>query len=308
VETYFFEDDLLAKALANYIGRRNVIQIKPFNKIDFSKKFIVLNGSNYEHHRTLEILKNISGIDGYFHIDNHDDIQLGSSSSTKVGSANWVGHLLSQLELKVVFVGQRYWTHHLNFRGREYVGLFRNNLNKYRPISSIYFICSNEDFLVWCDKRTLAKLTSSLNEIVFANNIERVYVLDELLELMKRETYSNKVNVYTKHELIWHEESEAFQSMYPVFLIEWKKIGIDKLPLKNVYVSIDLDVLKRDLIETDTSSETSIFDLQDLTKVITEIRKKYNIVGADICGLSYKEKRSMLIINKIYRSLMESML
>ena len=58
----------------------NGIHVKPQSDINYQIPFMIINGSNENHHRTYRHVKKVSDIDGYFHIDNHDDIALNPSS------------------------------------------------------------------------------------------------------------------------------------------------------------------------------------------------------------------------------------
>lgn len=272
MNTYVFQDDDMARELMNLAKKRNmeVVLLKDPDEIDCTKKFIVLNSDNGNHHRTLQILKKCSQIDGCFLIDDHDDITLGQLEFESTGQANWVEHVLKLNLCKMVFVGQRYWAWHLTFRSSSYIGLFRNNLHRYRPISSIYFVCFMEkNTLLCCDKRTFAEIISYFEHIQDAENIERVFILNEEVASIKEKMRKDKVDIYTRDELLWKEQSKPFENLYPVFLVKWKEVPINKLPLENVYISIDLDVLLK------TSRICSI---------IKQIGRSFNIVGADIYG------------------------
>lgn len=138
-DVYYFAKDKIASDSVRFFTKRQNINAKKArdpSEIDYTRKFIIINSSNVKHHRTLCVLKNIRSLDGYFHIDDHDDVGLGAVVRSGIGPANWVENVF-EMGLRVIFVGQQYWKHTLFFRGFEYSGLYRNNLHKY-PFSNVF--------------------------------------------------------------------------------------------------------------------------------------------------------------------------
>jgi len=268
--TYIYQDDGAARELGKLVEKHKLdwVPLRSPDEIDCGDRFIVLNSSNGKHHRTLAALKKCTQIDGCFLIDEHDDITLGNMTFENPGQGNWVEHVLKLNLCKVVFVGQHYWAHKLIFRGSNYSGLLRTNLHRYK-LDSIYFVCFLErNTLVYCDKKTFSRITPKLKNIQDIETIEKIYVLDEEIANIEDKLKKVKINVFSRDELIW-ETSKMFEYLYPVFLIKWRKTKISDLPLKNVYISIDLDVL---------------LDLSKICSAIKEIGRNFNIVAADIYG------------------------
>ncbi|MBI3070680.1 MAG: arginase family protein [Deltaproteobacteria bacterium] len=77
---------------------------------------------------------------------------------------------------------------------------------------------------------------------------------------------------------------------------------------KYVYISIDLDVLKKEFITTDWDNGPMTLDV--LKSLIREIARTHTILGADICGMSAKAKTdetSVKTVAEVYRFLMETL-
>jgi hypothetical protein len=61
MNTYVFQDDDETRELMNLAKQRNmeVVLVSRPEEIEFTDKFVVLNSSNENHHRTLRVLKNV---------------------------------------------------------------------------------------------------------------------------------------------------------------------------------------------------------------------------------------------------------
>ncbi|MEM3579824.1 MAG: hypothetical protein QXQ64_00990 [Candidatus Bathyarchaeia archaeon] len=90
----FFEGDKLSESIAKYISRTTRTNVSPHSSIDYTRPFIFINSSNRHHNRTFEFVKLLSHINGYVHIDNHDDIALLPGAS-RTGPANFVESILA---------------------------------------------------------------------------------------------------------------------------------------------------------------------------------------------------------------------
>ena len=271
MKTYIFRDDSRIAELNDLVKKRGVevIYLKQPEEIDCTERFVVLNSDDKNHHRTLEILKNCNLIDGLFLLDEHDDITLGQMVFEDPGQGNWVEHVLRNNLCKVVFVWQDYWSTKLSFRGSDYVGLLRTNLHRYK-LDSVYFTCfRKKNTLLYCDKKTFRLIVPDLRHIQDIEAIEKIYILDEEVGNIGCELREDKVDIFSRNELIW-ETHRMFEYLYPVFLIKWKDIEISELPLKDVYISVDLDV----------TLETA-----KICSFVEKVRRGFNVVGADIYGV-----------------------
>lgn len=77
---------------------------------------------------------------------------------------------------------------------------------------------------------------------------------------------------------------------------------ISKMKLKNIYLSIDLDVMSREEFKTPYPNQGEL-KFKIFINFIEEIKKNFNIIGIDICGLnpslSLEEKNKLEILLKI---------
>lgn len=297
VQTCYYEGDKLSERIAKYISRTTRANVRSHYSIDYTKPFIFVNSSNRHHNRTLEFVKFLSHINGYVHIDNHDDIAILSGAS-RVGPANFVESILALGKI-VIFVGQNYWSHEVWFRGEKQKMLLRGNLQRYKPLNNIYFF-GEPGPLVFCPMNVFEKNRSVIIDAISCSNIEKIFLLDECyLDI----PVSNKVELYYRADLKWKQN---FSEVYPAFILKWKGYNFDNPVIGEVYVSIDLDVLKVGYVECDGQDSSSVFSVSDIIRTINQISQRSKIVAADICGANGCHKPTLRIIKILYESLRES--
>ena len=70
--------------------------------------------------------------------------------------------------------------------------------------------------------------------------------------------------------------------------------GIKNISQGDIYLSLDLDVLKRSYMETPYSSQGSM-EFEELLMILRHLTENNSIIGADICGLPDKPTKEELI-------------
>lgn len=297
VQTCFYDGDKLSERIAKYLDKTFRVDAKPHFSIDYSKPFIFINGSNTHHNRTLEFVRPLIHVDGYVHVDNHDDIAILSGGS-RLGSANFVESILA-LGKVVIFVGQNYWSHEVVFRGEKQIMLLRNNLCRYKPLRNIYFL-SRHGSLVFCPMNAFDQSCSVITDALSSFNIQRIFLLDECASKIP---LSNKIELYRRDDLQWNPN---FPELYPAFILKWRGYNFANPSLNEVYVSIDLDVLKVGYVECDWQDNSSTLSVSDVIKIINQISQKSKIVAADICGAANCHKSTLRLMTLLYECLRKS--
>ncbi|MEM1883586.1 MAG: hypothetical protein QXE14_03180 [Candidatus Bathyarchaeia archaeon] len=298
VQTCFYEGDSISKSVAKYISKALKVEVKPHSSLNYNEPFIFLNGSNSYHHRTLSFIEPLSHVDGYVHIDNHDDIALFPKGSMKVGPASFVEFILARGKT-VIFVGQNYWPYKVRFKGKSLTMLLRNNLCRYKPLSRVHFLRSDETYAL-CPLTTIKENISVIAEALEYSNIEKVFLLDECSEHVRLLKKPKKIELYHRSDLQWNWDS----SFYSAFILKWSDFRLNMAP-SEIYVSIDLDVLRPGIVECERSDVTSILTLEDVINAIEEIGKRSRIFAGDICGIYRYHKPTLNVIKTLYEKLRE---
>lgn len=298
IAVFYFQEDEDATRLAKSFSSRYGIEVAPSSQIDYSRPFFLINGSYEYHQRTLQIVRNLHKVEGYVHIDDHDDIGLVPSDTTspdyEYGQANFVEGILA-LGKKVVYVGQRYWSNYLVFRRRLYIGLMRQNLARYKPIDSIYFIREGAPVVFHCGKALLHLILPVLGELLSSGDTEAVYVAEDSVDKIPRE-HREKFQTFKPEEVTVFNydgtpigaENEYYN---PVFLMFRKTCTFQTLPIRDAYVSIDMDVVPGSPLEIVDGSIRAL------------LRNEVNIVGVDICGLNPNDELSFAILKRVLAAL-----
>lgn len=297
MQTCFYEGDRLSESVAKYVSQIARTKAKSHNSVDYTKPFIFLNGSNKHHNRTLEFVRRLPDIDGYIHIDHHDDIAILSGGSG-VGPASFVESILDLGKI-VIFVGQRYWSHEISFLGEKCIMLLRNNLQRYKPLRNVFFLEEKGQY-VFCPSNVLEKNLSVIKNALESPNIERIFLLKE---------YSSKINVSHKIEIFQRQDlpwKPSFPELYPALILKWRGHSFSNFSLHKVYVSIDLDVLRTGLAMCDWQDALSALAVEDILQKLEEISRQSSVVAGDICGIAYYHEPTLRTISIIYKGLRES--
>jgi len=297
VQTCFYEGDKLSKSTAEYIGKSAQSIVKPHTSVDYAKPFIFINGSNEHHNRTLEFVRHLPNIDGYIHIDHHDDIAI-SSNGSGAGPASFVESILSLGKI-VIFVGQRYWSHKIWFKGKKRTMLLRNNLQRYRPLHNIFFLEKNGQY-IFCPSNIIDKNFSIIKSALESPNIEKVFLLEEYSSKID---VSGKIEIFSRRDLRW---KTSFPELYPALVLKWRGCRFNSFNLDEVYISIDLDVLKAGLVECDWQNSLSALTVEQIVQNLKQISRRSKVFAGDICGIASYHKATLRTIGIIYESLRKS--
>ncbi|MEM3955271.1 MAG: hypothetical protein QW424_00775 [Candidatus Bathyarchaeia archaeon] len=216
----------------------------------------------------------------------------------KVGPASFVEFILARGKT-VIFVGQNYWPYKVRFKGKSLTMLLRNNLCRYKPLSRVHFLRDNETYAL-CPLTTIKENISVIAEALEYSNIEKVFLLDECSEHVRLLEKPKKIELYHRSDLQWNWDS----SFYPAFILKWSDFRLNMAP-SEIYVSIDLDVLRPGIVECERSDVTSILTLEDVINAIEEIGKRSRIFAGDICGIYRYHKPTLNVIKTLYEKLRE---
>ena len=293
---YYFEDDEDAEKIAKTFEGEYGVKAAPSSEIDYSRPFFIINGDYSFHHRTLDVVRNLPNVQGYIHVDQHDDIGLMASDPESVGPANFVERILA-LGKKVVYVGQRYWSLRLLFRGRLFVGLMRNNIIRYKPIDSIYFVQDAEPFALWYYDDLPRLVVPALGDIISSPDTEGVYVSQAQLDQIP-DKFASKVSAFQPKDATLFQPDgspvDPSSGAIPTFLLFRKMFSFDNVPIRNAFLSIDMDV-------------TEQLPLRFVFSTIGNIaRSPIEVTGADIYGLRPSDPASPTILKKIIDGLEDS--
>ena len=286
---HYFEGDEDSEKLAEGFSQKYGIKASPNSEIDFSRPFFVINGDYSFHDRTLDVVRNMPDVQGYVHVDNHDDIGLMPSDPENVGPANFVERILA-LGKKVAYVGQRYWSFRLLFSGRLYTGLMRNNLLRYKPIDSIYFIPDAEPFAIFYYDDLPRLIVPALGDIIPSRDTQAVYVSEAKIDQIPKE-YAGKIGRFRPEEVTLFLRDgtpmKTSDKAQPIFLLLRKMYTFENLPVKNTFLSIDMDI----------TEELPLRTVYDTVGNIA--RSPIEIAGGDIYGLNPNDPVSPIIVKKV---------
>jgi hypothetical protein len=107
-----------------------------------------------------------------------------------------------------------------------------------------------------------------------------------------------KIEIFRESQLICSLAPE----WYPAFIFEWGSCQTHDL--NNAYVSIDLDVLRKDVVPVGDGYLT----IDQVLGVLDRLKGRSQIVAADVCGLYRYHEPTVQLVRKIFDELRDCMI